>query len=264
MLVKTTFVRIATGLLKPTRGTIRVLGIDVAKGLKEIKKRISLVPQDVSPDSRATVYEHVVCYLITRGYSIGDARKRAREVLDLFDLRSLRNTTCLRLSGGQRKLVIVAAALAPYEVEAVFLDEPTTGLDPANRIRFWGLISRRVKEGVRVLVTTHEMEEVEERVEEVVMINRGRLVLQDRSQDILSLFKDKICLDILEPNKFHNVFKDRTSLHSVEKIVDLGTAITMYVSKDAYEHLLDILCRHSIEFKIRRCTLKNAFLWWTS
>ncbi len=261
---KTTFVRIATGLLKPTKGAIRVLGISVTEKLKEIKKRISLVPQDVSPDSRATVYEHVVYYLVARGYSLSEAKKRAREVLELFDLWDLRNITCLRLSGGQRKLVIIAAALAPYEVEAVFLDEPTTGLDPANRIKFWGLMSRMTKEGIKVLVTTHEMEEVEEHVEEVIMINKGKLILHDKPQNILSFFKNKVCLDILEPNKFYNTFKDSASLRFIEKIVDLGTAISVYVHRDAYEHLLDILCKHGIEFKTRRCTLKDAFLWWTS
>ncbi len=140
VLVKTTFVRIATTLLKPTQGVIRVLGIDVVKKPREIKKRISLVPQDVFPDSRATIYDHVFYYLIARGYSIGDAKKRTREVLEHFDLWNLRSTTCARLSAGQKKLTIIAA-LAPCEIEAIFLDEPTSGLDPANRAKLWGLLS---------------------------------------------------------------------------------------------------------------------------
>ena len=98
---------------------VRVLGIDVVEKPREVKKRVSLVPQDVSPDGRATVYEHVVYYLVARGYSLSDARKRAREVLELFDLWNLRNVTCIRFSGDQRKLAIVAIALAPYEVEAI-------------------------------------------------------------------------------------------------------------------------------------------------
>ncbi len=88
---KTTFVKIATSLLKPTKGTVKALNVDIVEKSKEIKRRISLVPRDVIPDSRATVYDHIVYYLIARGYSFSDAKRRTREILELFSLWQLRN-----------------------------------------------------------------------------------------------------------------------------------------------------------------------------
>ncbi len=258
---KTTFVRIAATLLKPTQGTIRVLGIDVVKEPRRVKRFISLVPQDVSPDSRSTVYNHVFYYLIARGYSFSDARKRTREVLELFDLWHLRNTPCVKLSGGQRKLTIVAAALAPYEVEAVFLDEPTTGLDPANRAKLWGLISRMVREGIRFLVTSHEMEEVEEHVEEVVMIDKGRLVLHDEPRRLLSRFSDLICIEVLNVKEFREVLE--SSREVIEKAVELGTITYLYVRRDHYGEVSELLTKHGLEFRVRKCSLRDVFLWWT-
>ena len=159
--------------------------------------------------------------------------------------------------------MIVAAALAPYEVEAVFLDEPTTGLDPANRAKFWGLIRRMVKGGTKVLVTSHEMEEVEERVEEVVMINKGRLVLHDKPRNILSYFSDTLCIDVLESEKFREVLKNTDVRKSIERVIDLGTVISIYVRKDQYDKLMDLLSRYGLEFKVRKCSLRDTFLWWT-
>ncbi len=260
---KTTFVRIATALLKPTRGTVKVLGIDVVENPREVKKRISLVPQDAIPDDRATVYDHVLYYLVARGYSFSDARKRAREILELFDMWNLRNTPCIRLSGGQRKLTIVAAALAPHEVEAVFLDEPTSGLDPVNRARLWGLLTKMSREGIRILVTSHEMEEVEERVEEVVMIDRGRLVLHDEPRNILSKFSDMLCIEVLSSEKLRQVVKDLELRGILKKVIELSTVTTIYVDREHQSEVIETLASHGLEFKIRRCTLGDAFLWWT-
>ena len=260
---KTTFVRIATTLLRPTDGTVRVLGIDVVEKPREVKKRISLVPQDAYPDDRATVYDHVLYYLVARGYSLSDARKRAREILELFEMWHLRNTPCIRLSGGQRKLVIVATALAPYEIEAAFLDEPTTGLDPANRARLWGLLTRFTREGVRVLVTSHELEEVEERVEEVVMIDRGRLVLHEEPQSILSRFSSVACIEVLTGEEIRRVIEYLERRGVLEKVIELGTITNIYVDRRRQGEVVEALASHGLEFRIRRCSLRDAFLWWT-
>jgi len=261
---KTTFVRIAATLLKPTGGSLRVLGVDVVGEPSKVKKFISLVPQDVSPDARSTVYDHVLYYLVARGYSLSDARRRAREILELFDLWSLRNTPCVKLSGGQRKLVIVAAALAPYEAEAVFLDEPTSGLDPANRAKLWGLIARMSREGRRFLVTSHEMEEVEERVEEVVIINRGRFVVQGEPGKLLEGFKDLVCLEILDPAGLRRVLGTEQLLgDAVEKVVELETVAYAYVRRSLYSAVADVLASRGVDFRVRRCSLRDVFLWWS-
>jgi len=101
---KTTFVRIATCLLKPTSGRLSVIGLDTIRDSTRLR-RISLLPQDASPDSGCTPLEHVTYYLFSRGYSLRDARRRAREVLDEVGLWEHRNVQCLKLSGGMRRLV---------------------------------------------------------------------------------------------------------------------------------------------------------------
>jgi len=261
---KTTFVRIAATLLKPTAGSLRVLGVDVVGEPSKVKRFISLVPQDVSPDTRSTVYDHVFYYLVARGYSFSDARGRAKEVLELFDLWSLRNTPCVKLSGGQRKLVIVAAALAPHEAEAVFLDEPTAGLDPVNRAKLWGLIARMSREGRRFLVTSHEMEEVEERVEEAVMISRGRLVAQGEPGKLLEGFSDLVCLEILDPAGLRGVLEaERLLGDAVERVVELETVAYAYVRRSLYSEVADVLASRGIGFRVRRCSLRDVFLWWS-
>ena len=260
---KTTFVRIAVGILRPTKGSVSVLGIDVVERPREVRKRVSLVPQDAYPDSRATVMDHVVYYLVARGYSLSDARHRAREVLELFGMWELRSAPCSRLSGGQRKLVIVAAALAPYEVEAAFLDEPTTGLDPANRARLWGLLSAMVREGRRILVTTHEMGEVEERVDEVVMIDRGRLVAQGSPRELLRGLEGLACIDVDEPRRAVEALRQRLG-EGLKRVIDLGTTATLFIDRDVRDEAVRELSRLGLDIRARRCGLRDLFLWLTA
>ena len=107
------------------------------------------------------------------------------------------------------------------------------------------------------------MEEVEEHVNEVVMIGRDRPVLHDEPKNLLSLFNDMACLNIVEPNEFRKLLESEAMLNLVEKVVDLGTTTSIYVRKDGYSQLLDALHRHGVEFRVRKCTLRDAFLWWT-
>ena len=110
---KTTFVKISSCLLKPSSGRLKVLGYDVRKDRDRLKRRVSLMPQDASPDTGCTPFEHVTYYLFSRGYGLREAKSRAREVLDEVGLWEYRNTTCLKLSGGMKKLVLLAMAFAP-------------------------------------------------------------------------------------------------------------------------------------------------------
>ncbi|RLE61577.1 MAG: hypothetical protein DRJ35_00215 [Thermoprotei archaeon] len=184
-------------------------------------------------------------------------------MLEEIGLWEHRNTPCLKLSGGMKRLVILAMAIAP-EVDAVFLDEPTAGLDPVNRVKVWGLINRLAREGVHILVTSHEMEEVEERAEEVVMINRGKVVAQGPPEKLIaevsSLVRIEVTLSRAEAYK--ELVKALEGLDGVEGVYNLGSTALVYVNShevmDIVERISEVA--PSSGLKIGKCGLRDVFL----
>ena len=258
---KTTFVKISTCLLKPSSGRLRVLGLDVQDESRSLKRRISLLPQDASPDSGCTPLEHVTYYLFSRGYGLGEARRRAREVLEEVGLWEHRDVQCLKLSGGMKRLVMLAMALAP-EVDAIFLDEPTSGLDPVNKVKAWGLITRLAREGVHVLVTSHDMEEVEERAEEVVMINRGRLVTQGPPQELVSKVSGLACIEaaLSRAQAREELLEALKGLDGVVRVCRLGATVMAYVDERRVAEVAGRVSEVGLDVRIRKCGLRDVFL----
>lgn len=174
---KTTFLRIMTTQLLPTSGTGRVLGYDIVKEVADVRKRIAVVPQESKPMYLLTVKEHVKYYLMMRGFSMSEASERTRKVLDELGLNEYSDTLCMKLSGGLKRKVLVAMAVAT-EADVIFLDEPTTGLDPIARRLVWDVINRAAKSGRTIFLTTHNMSEVEAIADKFALINEGELVAQ--------------------------------------------------------------------------------------
>ncbi len=256
---KTTFVKIASGLINMSSGSLKVLGFDVSKDYKLLQEKIAFMPQDSQPDSGCTPYEHVKYYLIARGYSFKDASRIAREILEELGLWEKRNVTCMRLSGGLRRLVLLAMILIP-EVSAIFLDEPTNGLDPINRIKIWNMLRRIVSKEKHVLVTSHDMNEVEEYVEEVVMIHKGQIILQGSPRELVKNVSNLSRVEIVlegEKDTFKNMLN---SMSEVEKIIDIGTSIIVYVYKNDLGSFLEKLSKKNIKFYTDKCGLKDVFL----
>lgn len=256
---KTTFVKIASGLINMSSGSLKVLGFDVSKDYKLLQEKIAFMPQDSQPDSGCTPYEHVKYYLIARGYSFKDASRIAREILEELGLWEKRNVTCMRLSGGLRRLVLLAMILIP-EVSAIFLDEPTNGLDPINRIKIWNMLRRIVSKEKHVLVTSHDMNEVEEYVEEVVMIHKGQIILQGSPRELVKNVSNLSRVEIVlegEKDTFKNMLN---SMSEVEKIIDIGTSNIVYVYKNDLGSFLEKLSKENIKFYTDKCGLKDVFL----
>ena len=240
-------------------GSLEVLGFDVSKDYKLLQEKIAFMPQDSQPDSGCTPYEHVKYYLIARGYSFKDANIIAREILKELGLWEERNVTCMRLSGGLRRLVLLAMVLVP-EVSAIFLDEPTSGLDPINRIKIWNILRRIVSAEKHVLVTSHDMNEVEEYVEEVVMIHKGQIILQGPPRDLVENVSNLSRVEIvLKGNR--NAFKNMLSnMGEVERIIDISTSFIVYVYKNDLGSFLEKLSKENIKFYADKCGLKDVFL----
>jgi ABC-2 type transport system ATP-binding protein len=180
---KTTFIRIAATQLEPTSGEVRVLGHDVRSEERAIRTRIACVPQESRPLYFLRVEEVVYLYLKMRGIAPVEARRRTREVLDELSLTEYRRRLVNRLSGGLRRRTICAMVLAS-DADLLFLDEPTTGLDPIARREVWQAIRRTSRENRTILLTTHYLDEAEALSGRLALVERGRLVLEGSPADL--------------------------------------------------------------------------------
>ncbi len=174
---KTTFVRIAATQLMPTSGTLYVLGHEVRHEVSSIRLRIAAVPQESRPLYFVTVDELVYLYLKMRGADSVEARRRTNDVLEELGLTAVRRKLVSRLSGGMRRRAMVAMVLAS-DAEVVFLDEPTTGLDPLARREVWAAIRRVERERRTVLLTTHYLDEAEALSNRIALLEGGVVRLE--------------------------------------------------------------------------------------
>jgi ABC-2 type transport system ATP-binding protein len=172
---KTTLVRILTTVLPPTSGTARVGGFDVVRDARSVRRIIGLAGQYASIDEQLTGYDNLVLIARLLGAGRGDARRRADELLQLFELTAAARRPCRTYSGGMRRRLDLAASLVG-DPELLFLDEPTTGLDPISRSGLWDLVGRRVQEGTTVLLTTQYLEEADRLAGTITVLSGGRIV----------------------------------------------------------------------------------------
>jgi len=171
---KTTLVRILATELEPTSGTAMVNGINVVQEARRLREKIAIVPQEARPIPWMTPKQTVLAYLLWRGFAYGEAKRRALRALDELGLGGSVDMMNRSLSGGMRRKVLVATVLSS-EAEVVFLDEPTTGLDPISRREFWRTLREIGKERFTFL-TTHYLEEAEELSDNIGILDHGSLI----------------------------------------------------------------------------------------
>ncbi len=180
---KTTAVSILTTLLEPDSGTATVAGADVLAEPGEVRKRIGLSGQYAAVDEHLTGFENLD--MIGRLYRLGrgPSRARARELLDRFDLAEAADRPVKTYSGGMRRRLDLAGALVA-EPPVLFLDEPTTGLDPRSRTGLWEVIRQLVARGTTVLLTTQYLEEADQLADEIVVIDHGRAIAHGTAEQL--------------------------------------------------------------------------------
>jgi oleandomycin transport system ATP-binding protein len=180
---KTTAVRILATLLKPDSGTALVSGRDVVHQAKEVRRSIGLTGQYASVDEDLTGVQNLVMIGQLLDLSTAQARVRADELLAEFDLTEAGRRLTKTYSGGMRRRLDLAASLIGRP-DVVFLDEPTTGLDPAKRDDVWSMIRTLVKQGTTVLLTTQYLEEADALANEITVIDHGRVIAHDTPQGL--------------------------------------------------------------------------------
>jgi len=180
---KTTAIRVLATLLRPDEGTARVLGHDVVAEARLVRAKVSLTGQFASVDEDLTGYENLVLVARLLGCGWPRARSRARELLEAFGLAGAAGRQLAHYSGGMRRRLDIAASLV-LTPELLFLDEPTTGLDPYSRNQVWDIVRAIAAEGTTVLLTTQYLEEADRLADRLAVIDHGRVIAEGTSREL--------------------------------------------------------------------------------
>src|SRR5947209_406150 len=180
---KTTAVRILTTLLKPDAGRAEVMGLDVVKDANALRARIGLAGQYAAVDEYLTGYENLKMFGRLYHLSGRLAKQRADELLERFDLVDAAGRIVKTYSGGMRRRLDLAASLI-VSPPVLFLDEPTTGLDPRGRLAMWEIISVLVSDGTTVLLTTQYLEEADQLAHQIAVVDHGRIIARGTSDEL--------------------------------------------------------------------------------
>ncbi len=176
---KSTLIRMLTTLLPPTAGTGRILGLDIAERANEVRKSIGVIPQAMTSDLDLTVRENMLIF--AKLYGVGRERRMriTKDLLEAVELAPWADKPTKNLSGGMRRRLEIARGLV-HEPKIFFLDEPTTGLDPASRLAVWEMLSKlKEQRDLTILITTHYMDEADKLCDRIAIVDHGKLVALD-------------------------------------------------------------------------------------
>ncbi|MGA0377495.1 MAG: ATP-binding cassette domain-containing protein [Ilumatobacteraceae bacterium] len=180
---KSTAVRMLTTLLRPTSGTARVAGFDVVKQADEVRRNIGVALQDAAIDPLMTGNELLELQAVLYGIASNKMKERASELLERVGLTAAADRRVSTYSGGMRRRLDLALSLI-HQPAVLFLDEPTTGLDPMSRLTLWEEVRRLNREGTTVMLTTQYLEEADQLADRIAIIDHGKIVREGKPSDL--------------------------------------------------------------------------------
>ena len=192
---KSTTIKILTTLLNPSSGNVLIFDKDITNQASEIRKKIGVVSQQPSSENNLTVERALNLYGLLWGIKGSSRHDKVNEIIDSFDLQEIRKTKNDELSIGQRRRVQVAREFM-HDMDLLFLDEPTVGLDPSARRILLDYIKKQVKSGLTVFFTTHIMEEAEYLCDELAIINRGKIIAFDTPDGLKHKYSENNIIDL--------------------------------------------------------------------
>ena len=195
---KSTTMKMLMGLTRRSGGSLTVFGQDVEGLSRAVRLRISLVPQDDNLDPDLTVYENLLVYGLFFGISRDALHERVPGLLQMMQLSDKRDARVNQLSGGMKRRLTIARALV-NNPDLIFLDEPTTGLDPQARVMIWQRILELKKQGKTMLLTTHYMDEAQRLCDHIVMIDHGEILDEGSPKELIKRHVKGHVFDVTKP-----------------------------------------------------------------
>lgn len=262
---KTTTIRMLATLLRPDGGSARVFGHDVVREPATVRSLIGVTGQYASVDEDLTATENLMIFSRLLGLSRPAARRRTAELLDEFELTDAAGKPLKNFSGGMRRRLDLAAGLIATP-PLLFLDEPTTGLDPRTRAQMWETIRRLVRNGTTVLLTTQYLDEADQLADRIAVIDRGRVIADGTADELKSS---------VGGSSLHLTLADRSRLATARRILgeilrtdpqttpEAGRLTVVLPAADATTELLVRLREHGIavdEITVTKPSLDEVFL----
>lgn len=263
---KTTAVRILATLLPMSAGRASVAGYDVADQPGEVRRRIGLTGQYAAVDEFLTGAENLTMIGRLNGLAKGDAQQRARRLLDRFGLAEAGDRASKTYSGGMRRRLDLAASLV-LRPEILFLDEPTTGLDPASRRSLWAVIREVIADGATVLLTTQYLEEADALADDILVIDRGSAIARGTSNELKEqVGGQRIELTTADPGQASAAATLLAPFADADPAVDADRGTVSFPAEDGGDALPEVVRTLDdagivlADLSLRRASLDDVFL----
>jgi len=252
---KTTTLRMAMGLTPLSGGTLTVFGLPVTNQARRIRARVGIVPQADNLDPDFTVEENLRVYASFFGLSRHESAPRIESLLGFASLTDRRRARTDTLSGGMRRRLTIARALI-NDPELVVLDEPTTGLDPQARHVIWGRLTELKAHGKTLLLTTHYMEEAERLCDELVIMDKGRILAQGTPRELIERHVEP---EVIEVRGEGSETLEQLAHSSGCRLERMGSSLYCY-TRQAPRLIERLKDRHELKYLHRPTGLEDVFL----
>lgn len=237
---KTTIVRILSTLLAPDKGVAKVHGVDVNENPEQVRRLIGLAGQYAAVDEFQTGYENVFMTARLYGLSIKESKTRTKEILEILGLTKAGNRQVKTYSGGMRRRLDLGASLVGRP-RIMFLDEPTTGLDPKTRLDIWHLIEDLVANGTSILLTTQYLEEADQMANKIAVVDKGKVVAEGTSKQLKALLGGDIIEFTLKSEKDKAVAIKLSEKFAKGQVKFEPETLSVKIPVKSTAHLMDVV-----------------------